>query len=347
MEDFFVNGQAHGSVAEKLMANNMSPLALRPFIGNDGKPYVSKMIGNELKAVPVANATLRKDEWKVIDTAVIQAFKSRLIGVADLISRGLVYNIGDGLGTTVLEYQKMKDVQGATMSMNAASKGRKDRPEFDIAYLPLPIVHKEFSFDIRQLTASRKHGQPLDTTMIEMCARKCADKVEQMLFNGSGTYTFGGGTIYGYLDAPNRNTGSLTAWTASASTGATILAQVVAMKQAAIADRCYGPYVLYIPTAYETQLDEDYNSSYPKSLRQRLLEIEGISDIKVSDQMTAANVVLVQMNTETVRLVQGMGITVVEWSNDGGLTKEYKVMTISVPQVRADSEGRSGIQHWS
>jgi len=346
--DFIANGEAIGNTAQRLLANGMDPMALRPYIGNDGKPYMTKMIGNKAVAVPVSNATLQKDEWLQFDEAVLKAYQNRLVGVKDLYDRNLVYRIGNGLGTTVLEYQTMTDIQGAQVSMDAATRGRKDRPEFDSAYLPLPIVHMDFSFNIRQLTASRSKGSPLDTTMAEQCARKCAEKVEEHLFNGADAYSFGGGTIRGYLDHASRNTGSLNpAWTGSAATGATIVDDVRAMKQAAINDRAFGPYVLYVPTAYETVLDDDYVSGYPKTIRTRILEISGIEDVKVSDTLTAANVVLVQMTSDVIRMVEGLGITVVEWSTEGGMVLNYKVMVIQVPQVRADSEGRSGIQHWS
>jgi hypothetical protein len=35
----------------------------------------------------------------------------------------------------------------------------------------------------------------------------------------------------------------------------------------------------------------------------------------------------------------------VEWQTEGGLITKYKVMTIQVPQVRADQDGNSGIVH--
>ena len=75
------------------------------------------------------------------------------------------------------------------------------------------------------------------------------------------------------------------------------------------------------------------------------MAIEGINDIKVIDTLTADNVVLVEMQSETVRLVRGMGIQIVEWSTEGKMITKYKVMTIQVPQVRADQDGNSGIVH--
>jgi hypothetical protein len=163
---------------------------------------------------------------------------------------------------------------------------------------------------------------------------------------GSSDYKFGGGIIYGYQDFTHRNTASLTAnWDASASTGETILADVLAMKQASINDRYFGPWMLYIPTAYETILDDDFKANSDKSIRQRVMEVSGIIDIKVADFLTANNVIMVQMTSDVVRVVEGLPITTVQWDTDGGMKVNFKVMTITVPQLRADQNDRTGLVH--
>ena len=70
-------------------------------------------------------------------------------------------------------------------------------------------------------------------------------------------------------------------------------------------------------------------------------------DIKVADFLTADNVVLVQLQSDTVRIVNGMGVKVVQWDVDGGMAVNFKVMAIIVPQLRADQSGRCGIIHGS
>jgi uncharacterized linocin/CFP29 family protein len=315
--DFFFGGKAHGSVAARLLANGMNVSSLR------------------------TNDVLLYDEWKEIDKAVLQAYQERLVGVADLTSRGLTYNIGNGLAKTVLGYQDASDIESAQMSMDGVTRGRRDRPEFDINYLPLPITHADFSFSAREIEASRAGEMPLDTTMAQLAARKVAERIEEVLFTGASTYTFGGGTIYGYLDEPNVNSYAITTnWDDS---GAIPLDDVINMKQALINDRCYGPYILYIPTNWELALDEDHSSSYPLSRRERLLKIAGIQDIKVADKLTSDYPVLVQMTADVIRLVNGLSVTTVQWDTEGGLQVNFKVMAIQVPQTRHDQSGRCGI----
>lgn len=324
IEDLIAGGKVTGSVAMKLMASGMNVNCLR------------------------TNATLLKDEWKQIDAAVLQAARQRFVGVADLQKRGLVYRFPNGLGKTVLEYQDMSELSAAEISMDGVTVGKNDRNEFELKYLPLPIIHKEFQLGIRALTASRQGLMPLDTTNAEQCARKCAEKVEQLLFNGSGNFAYGGGTIYGYCDAPNRNIGDLMGkWDDSSVDGEDILEDVRKMKQDSINALHYGPWILYIPTEYETKLDEDFKANSDKTIRQRILEIAGIEDVRVADYLTAGNVVLVQMTTDVVRLVEGLPITNIEWQTQGNMMFHFKVMTIQVGQVRADQNGKSGVVHYS
>jgi len=346
--DFFLNGQAHGGVANRLSACGMSVNALRTWVGADGCSYMTaKAPDGTAEAVLTANAsTLRKDEWKRYDTAVVQVARDRLVGVADLRSRGLVFSLGGNMGFTVLEYEDISDMEAAQLSMSGITRGDRDRVEYTIKYLPLPIIHKDFGVNARVLAASRMTGRPLDTTMAEVAARKVAEKLETILFQGSSTYTFGGGTIYGYQDFPSRNTVSLAVnWDASAATGTLIVDDVRAMKQASIDAKHFGPFVLYVPTNYDTVLDDDHKAESTKTIRKRILEIDGIQDVKVADYLSDDNVVLVEMSAQTVRMVDAVPINTVQWDTEGGMRHNFKVLTISVPQLRADQAGNSGITH--
>jgi len=322
--DAIYKKQAYGDAAHRLLASGMNVNALR------------------------TNDTLRKDEWKHYDTALLKVAQERLIGVADLMGRGLTYSISNGLGKTVLEYEDVSQIEAAQMSMDAVTRGRNDRVEFSINYLPLPIVHYDFQINARVLAASRTTGESLDTTMAELAARMVSEKLEELLFTGSSDYTFGGGTIYGYTDQPNRNTGSLSAnWDDSAATGNTMLDDVLAMKQASIDAKHYGPWMLYIPTNFETAIEDDFKANSDKSITSRLNEVRGLIDIKVADKLTADNVVLVQMSSDVVRWVEGLAMQTVEWQTEGNMIYHFKVMTIGVPQIRADQEGNSGLVHYS
>jgi hypothetical protein len=118
------------------------------------------------------------------------------------------------------------------------------------------------------------------------------------------------------------------------------------MKTAMRAAYYYGDCMLYIPSNYETVLDDDYDTSTPgTTIRERIMKIQGIAGIKTVDRLPDDNVLLVHMSPDVVRLVQGLGLQNVEWNSEGGMVTNYKVMMIAVPQIRSDQNGKCGIVH--
>lgn len=362
--DYIVNNQASGNVASQLLTQGkFNPGMLRPWIGKDGKVYITVFKGGDPKKPEnyinqpfQVNATLRRDEWKALDEAILPIAQSRLNAIQDLIDNGLVYNLGNAMGTTVLEWHDISDALEADMTMDGITRGRNDRPVYSSKYLPIPIIHVDYEINARVLAASRSLGNPLDTTFAERAARKVAEKLENLLFaTSTGTYQFGGGTIYSYLNYTNRNQVSMgTHWDDEVdsqykSKGEKIVADVLAMKQSSINDHFYGPWMVYVPTNYETLLDEDYDNTggtnSGTTIRDRILKIANIKGVKVVDALPADNVLLVQMTSDVVRLVRGMGIQNVQWEEEGKMVTKYKVMTIQVPQIRSDQTGKCGIVH--
>lgn len=346
--DYVFNGQANGSVASVLMANNFDTRALKPYIGSDGRSYITVNQGGQSRAL-VTNtpATLRKDEWIELDRAVLKAAKERLSVVSDLRSAGLTYNIPNGMGKTVLEYEAQSDVTGATTSMDGIREGDRDRPQYDLRNLPLPITHKDFSFSARQLAASRNGGSPLDTTMAELAGRRVSEEVEKMVLGKATTVSVGGGQVYGFTNFPNRLTHDLTAPTASNQ--ATTLAEVLAMRKKSTDAKHYGPWALYYGPGWYGFMDGDYvpSGGTGLTLRQRLAQIEGITAVRPADYLTDTEMVLVQQTSDVVRLVDGMQLTTVQWETMGGMQLNYKVMCICVPQLRNDYYNNTGIVHGS
>jgi len=299
----------------------------------------------KLLAVRVNAATLMKEEWKQMDKRVIVSTQERLVGVASLIARGSVLNLQNGMGTTVLEYQDMSDITGAQISMDGATRGQRDRPHFDTKSLPIPIIHKDASYNLRVIEASRRNGTPLDTTHIGLATRKIAEKHEELLYQGSGSYTFGGGTIYGLTDHPNRNTKTITDWGLTGTGGATILTEVLEMKAQLIADGYYGPYVLDLSTEFETKFDEDSKAQSERTIRERIMAIASISEIKVADKLPTSSACLYQPTDDVVRIINAIPPQTVRWDEEGGMVLNLKIIGSQIPQVRADQSGNCGIVH--
>lgn len=358
--DLIGNGQSQGQVA-RMMANNgkLDIGRMRPFIDQYGRSCVTVYMGGNPKKkeswrtmVVNAGATLRREEWKALDEAIMEPSRARLGGIEDLTAKNLVYNLGNAMGTTVLEWHDVNEALEAEITMDGITRGKNDRVTFQHNYLPLPIIHAEYEINTRELAASRNLGNPLDTTMAERAARKVLEKLEALLFTDT-TYTFGEkdsrlrNAIYSYVNFPDRIGVNLSIhWDNSGITGAMIIQDVLEMKQASINNYHYGPWTLYIPTNYETVLDADYDATTPgTTIRERILKIAGVNEIKVSDTLADDNVLLIQMTRDVIRLVRGMGLQNVQWSEEGGMVTKFKVMTIQVPQIRSDAYGKTGIVH--
>ena len=318
---------AHGSVAEKLLSSGMNPNVLR------------------------TNAVLRKDEWEQLDSAVVNIARERLNAVSDLVTRGLVYNVANGMGTTIVQHETVSEMTRARVTMDGVTRGENDRVTFNLVSTPLPIIHHDFQISARVLAASRQGGSPLDTTQVEEATRQVAETTENMLLNGvdsedSQILGFGSSaaTIRGYTDSPNKNDYTISAtWTAAGTTGATIVADVLAMISAAQVDRMFGPYIIYIPSNYWVKLQDDYKANSDKTTLSRIKEIAGIDDVKPADKLADSNVLLVQMTKSNVDMVIGMQPTTVQWEAQGGMMSMFKVMSIMVPRIKSDHDDRSGV----
>ncbi len=290
--------------------------------------------------------TLRKDEWIHLDEALIQEGTIRLQGVADLLGAGLTLPVGNAMGKTVFQYEKVTDMEPAITSLDGNVRGENDRQEFTLANLPLPITHKDFFLNLRTLMASRENGESLDTTQVRTAGRLCVEEQERMLFQGGRNW--GGNTIFGYTTHPDRNLTTFVTngdWGQVAKTGADMLADVIVMLTAAQADRYYGPYWLYVPADAAPNLSKDFKAESDKTIRQRLMEVEQVSAIRTVDQLPSGNVVMVQATIDVVAMVNGIPLQTIQWDINGGFTINFKAFQIQVPLIRSDADGRSGVIH--
>jgi len=355
--DYLGKNATSGEVAEIIRNNELNAGAMRPFLGVKGKSKGKSLmtihmggakVKKNYKTVIAANATLRRDEWNELDSAIQPIARTRLRGIQDLNSMGLIYNLGNAMGTTTLEYHDISDAFEAELTMDGISRAKNDRVNYGTHYLPIPIIHVDYEINLRELNASRRLGNPLDTTYAENATRKVAEKLEGMLFTDT-TKSFGNGTIYSYVNYPDRNEVTITtSWANSSVTGANIVKEVSEAKQALIDMNMFGPYKMYISKNYETKMDQDYSAAKgSNTIRERILKIENINGVSVSDTLADDTVILVQMTKDVVRLVKGLGIQNVQWQAEGKFINKFKVLTIQVPQIRSDQDGNCGIVHMS
>lgn len=348
-----------GSAFDLLLANDLDENVLRPFIGSDGRSYIQRRVGFDLRTgkskyklmLTNAPATLTKDAWIELDQEVLRVQKERMAAWNALVGVGGVRRVADPMGTPIIQYQTMTDITGATRSMDGMRRSERDRPTYDLGGFPLPIIHKDLGFSLRDIATSRRTGQGIDNTTILLAIERVAEDVEKLTIGVGGSFSYATYPIYGYANHPNRVTVSITlpltggvsnpAWSPQVAKN-----NVLAMKQALIDRYHYGPYDLYFGTAWGQFLDDDYSEAYPSgTLRTRLQQIDGITNIRVLDYLPGFQMLLVERSPTTARAVIGMRIRAVQWDQEGGFEKRIKVMCMQAPQVRADASGNCGVAH--
>lgn len=377
-----LNGRGYGAVGSLLGEVRYEPGLLRPFVDDrgetcvlvnagrkpDGSPDWKKHRVADLQArginSPVFNAnTLTKDAWIELDRTVLKAARQRLRAWTDLAaasSRGGF----NAMARATLEYQSMNDPGFAVVDMDALSEGLADRPMFDIKSVPLPITHSDFWFSDREIAISKNGGAPLDTTMAEAAGRRVAETIEQTLIGTVTGLTYGtrstgpvphvstnsnASRVYGYTNFPFRSTKTdLT--TPTGTNPEAIMTDILEMIETMQGNGYYGPYILYHSTGYSRYLSDDYfrtgSTSAVRSVRERIMEIEGIQDVRRLDYLTSGyQMILVQMSSDVVQAINGMEITTVQWPSQGGMRQNFKVMCIKVPLLKATYAGTTGIVH--
>jgi hypothetical protein len=343
-----------GSCAKRLWLANMDPGILRPwFSRRTGRSYVTLVDGfddngdQKFKNVLVNTpATLTKEAWLQMDDTILEAAKPELRLVGDLIGAGLVYNVPNGMGVTAIQHQTMLESGEATISMDALRKSNRDRPTFDTVVIPLPIIHGEWGFSLRDIEVSRNSGAPLDTTQGETITRECAEIAENLTLGTLASYSYAGGTVYGLTNFPQRLTTVLTAPTDAGWTPKTFINELLAMIQALHNIFYKGPYGVYVSPGYMQYLDNDYSQAYDgDTLRTRALKTEGVRWIRQLDGLTNFQVVVVQLTSNVIQIVTGMPFQTVSWDEDGGLALNYKTLGIIIPRIRSDANGNTGINH--
>lgn len=309
----------------------------------------------------VSNATtLRKEEWIEIDRRVVRARRNRIQAWPDLVKRNQVSGL-NGMGKMTYEYEAMTDPGEAVVDMDPITDGRNDQPLFKLRSIPLPVTHSDFSFSERRAAVSRNSGTPIGTTMAEAAGRRVAEMVEKTTIGtetgttygtvASGNYAAhdGTSTSYGYTNFTHRVTKTdLT--TPNGTNPEAVMTDILEMVETMQTNGYYGPYTLYHSTGYSRYLSDDYfrtgSTSAVRSLRQRLMEIEGIQDIIRLDYLTSGfQLILVQHDPEVVEAINAMDVTTVQWVEKGGLQLCFKVMCIQVALFKAPYNGVAGVIH--
>lgn len=300
-------------------------------------------------------ALLPEKAWKYIDEVVTQVGREEHVGITDLKNAPGVVKQFDGMSADVYLERRSSGVNHARIATTPDNRGEGQKQDYETFGVPMLVTFQEYIMDTKKARMAARIGLPIDTNLAEECSYSVAQLLEQTLFNGldlEGNAIKGHGyQVYGYTNFPDRGEHTITTWTTETPAG--IVADVIAMMKVSREAKHYGPWTLYIPWQYQERLDEDYltgaGADYPISgtIENRLMMIKGIEAIKVSDYLADDNIVLAELKPRSIRLIEGMPIRTMAWEapNSPNWRKLFKVMAITVPFLKADYNGDSGIVH--
>jgi uncharacterized linocin/CFP29 family protein len=297
-------------------------------------------------AVLVGNAShIPLDAWRRIDSrsAAIQrdvltvfnrlaAADQTPVGVADIVSF----------------YPQFSDSGEVHVSMDGRSEGNADQATVKYAGTPVPVFDSYARFGWRQMEVMRKGGTGIDTTTISNHQRKVAEKMEDVALNGFSAVSVNGNTIYGLRNFPQRNTAQH-GLTLATATGAQWLAAFKGMIDALIADNAFGKVTVFLN--YSDWLSASINEfvpGYPKTILQRLQEIQQIAEI-VPASKCVANEILGIANIgmgEWGTILQAMPmVTRPKARANAEDDYVFGVLAMAAPQFKSDFDGKSQLVH--
>jgi hypothetical protein len=285
----------------------------------------------------VDNGTLREDETREIDETLTRVARRDLVAVGALRRAGLTVSLRN-IGVTSYEFERLSPVGEASQSMSILDLGERDLVTFAKTSIPIPVTASQFRLDARHRAAGDTRGEPVSLTNVEEHTRSVSEKLEDTLVNGAGAgITVGGNTMPGFTNFASREQLSHSGgtWDSATDIGSAVT-DVIAMRTALQNNGFTGPYVLAIPGNYLGVIEEDYSTvKGDRTLRQRLLAIDGISEVTVWPALADSEVLLIQMTRSVVTAAIGQDITTVTWDEYGGLAGNWAILAVMGFALRA------------
>jgi hypothetical protein len=291
-----------------------------------------------------ANTALH-EAYKSYSQELVTIAKKELVGIGDLISRGLTEQLPH-VGITLSYYEKMSDTTPAEVNMDGQAKGKDDKETFDEVGTPVPVFYKDHSKNFRHKATLESGNTNITSTSNAQATYAVTSLMEDALVNGNSKIVVSGQTIPGYTTFADRETYTLPKyWTVA--TGNEIYLDVLAMVQKLRDNNFYGDYVLYIPTTYSTVMDQKYSTAFDsRTIRQELLSINGLTAIRELKSLATNNVILIQMDKRVVdvAIAQPLSTIVLKTSPLGDSFRNWAIM---IHRLKSDMAGQCGICHGS
>jgi len=276
----------------------------------------------KLRKVGLEAGQLTDEEIIALNTQIIEAAHP-VLRAREIFETTMLPNAGI---RTVRSYAQT-DMGAAVIDMNGEDVSL-DRTLLTPSDVKVPVIHKEFSINWRDILAARHNNQPLDVTEAANAARQVAEDENQLLLSGETT-AFPALGIEGLCSATNRNTeASAGAWPANAVQD--INDSIAELETDGFSN---GPYVLIVRVDYARRLNAEIGTT-GNTYKSFLLNNGIIDGIIADDRLYgAADIItsglVVVPGKQNFELMMGQDMTTWEYQlqNMNKMFRCYEVLT--------------------
>lgn len=306
---------------------------------NERQTAMAAVHGNML----IGNAaTLPRDVWGQWDREAVQLQRSILAVFNDLSTN---LSTPMPIGKLVHHFQTVSDSGSVNISLDGRSKGKTDQQVMEYHGTPLPIIDSPFGYGWRQVASAQSEGFQLDAAGRMNAMRRTAEKLESLVLDGDVKIKVGSSALYGLRTHPKRITRT-TGVALNGATGPQWLAEVTATLKLLHAKNFKVPVTLYVNfDDWFYAQNTDFSSSYPnKTIAQRVLEGGGVSNVVVSDSITASQLIALVKSKEVVQILSGMPMaTRSQFRANPEDDYNFVTMAAAALEVKFDAEGNCGV----
>ena len=257
-----------------------------------------EIIGNAL--------SLPRDVWGEWDREAVEIQRLEMVIFNDLaasVARPMP------IGKLIHYFKTVSDSGSANVSLDGRSKANIDKPVFDYAGTPVPIIDSTFGFGWREMAAAESEGFALDDAGRVNALDKVAKKLEALALDGDTNIVVGSQPLYGMRTHPNRKTRT-TGQALNGATGAQWLAEFTATVKLLRDAGIWAPVTVYLNAGdWFYAGNTDYAAGYPKTIAQRIREIDGIAAILPAPTVTAGQIIAVVKDRRVISVLNAMPVT--------------------------------------
>jgi len=244
------------------------------------------------------DAPFGSEIWKVLDSVMMEAAKSQIVG------RRLLHIEGPfGLGLKVLPLQDVETESGLIVS----------------EFLPVLLIQKTFSISVRDLASYEREGIALNTGRVAEAAIECARLEDGLIFNGIPPAP-------GLLTVEGSNEIKLSPWDEVGAAAEDIIKAMTILDKAGF----HGPYSLALaPSRYNLLFRRYPRGNFSEMEQVRTMVTEGIFKAPILE----SGGVLLASGRQFASIVLGQDMTI-GFVGPTGEEIELSISESLVPLVR-------------